>query len=94
MQPFASALLIEYVLAEPNSHVFAITHDSVTPYRLPSKSVIEEDANQYRKEIRREKEDRALAQRLFAELLEPMKVCAQKTNLVIVPDGSLHLLPF
>jgi CHAT domain-containing protein len=89
-----NALLIEYVLAEPNSHAFAITHDSVTPYRLPSKSVIEEDANQYRKEIRGEKEDRALAQRLFAELLGPMKEYAQKTDLVIVPDGSLHLLPF
>jgi len=56
--------------------------------------VIEEDANQYRKEIRREKEDRALAQRLFAQLRESMKVYAQKTDLVIVPDGSLHLLPF
>jgi CHAT domain-containing protein/tetratricopeptide (TPR) repeat protein len=89
-----NALLIEYVLAEPNSHAFAITHDSVTPYRLPSKSVIEEDANQYRKEIRGEKEDRALGQRLFAELLGPMKEYAQKTDLVIVPDGSLHLLPF
>ena len=30
-----NTLLIEYVLAEPNSYAFAITHETVTPYRLP-----------------------------------------------------------
>jgi CHAT domain-containing protein len=90
----ANALLIEYVLAEPNSYAFAITHDTVTPYRLPSKSVIEADSNRYRKEIRAQKEDRALAQQLFSELLQPIKQYSEKTDLVIIPDGSLHLLPF
>jgi CHAT domain-containing protein len=87
-------LLIEYVLAEPNSHVLAITHTSVTPYRLPAKMVIESDSNLYRKEIHAQKADPALAQRLFAELLEPVKEFHQKSDLIVVPDGSLHLLPF
>jgi CHAT domain-containing protein/tetratricopeptide (TPR) repeat protein len=90
----AKALLIEYVLAEPNSYAFAITRETVTPYRLPSKSVIEADANRYRKEIHDQKEDRALAQHLFSELLEPIKQYSEKADLVIIPDGSLHLLPF
>jgi CHAT domain-containing protein len=89
-----NALLIEYVLAEPNSYVFAITRETVTPYRLPSKSVIEADANHYRKEIHDRKEDRGLAQQLFSELLEPIKQYREKADLVIIPDGSLHLLPF
>ena len=89
-----SALLIEYVLAERNSYAFAITHTSVTPYRLPPKAQIESDSNLYRKEIRAQKVDVALAQRLFSELLGPIKEYRQKTDLIIVPDSSLHLLPF
>lgn len=87
-------LLIEYVLAEPVSYAFAITADSVTPYKLPGKTIIETDSNLYRKEIHGKKEDRELAQRLFSELLEPVKHYSDKTDLVIIPDGSLHLLPF
>ena len=88
------ALLIEYVLAERNSYAFAITHTSVTPYRLPQKAQIESDSNLYRKEIRAQKVDVALAQRLFSELLGPIKEYRQKQDLIIVPDSSLHLLPF
>ena len=90
----ANTLLIEYVLAEPNSYAFAITRDTVTPYRLPSKSIIETDAGHYRKELHDQKEDRNLAQQLFSELLKPIKQYTEKTDLVIIPDGSLHLLPF
>ncbi|MEA2259716.1 MAG: hypothetical protein QOJ51_2541 [Acidobacteriaceae bacterium] len=87
------ALLIEYVLAEPNSYAFAVTQSSVTPYRLPSKAVIEADANVYRNEISYRKVDRVLAKNLFNELLRPIKEYATKTDLIVVPDGGLHLLP-
>ncbi len=89
-----SAVLIEYVLAEPNSYAFAITRDSVTPYRLPSKFTIETDANHYRKEIQAKKQDVDLARQLFSELLGPVKQYTAKSDLVIIPDGALHLLPF
>ena len=87
-------LLIEYVLAEPASYAFAITRDTVTSYRLASKSVIESEANQYTKKIRAGNEDKPLARQLFTDLLKPIKRYADKSDLVIIPDGSLHLLPF
>jgi CHAT domain-containing protein/tetratricopeptide (TPR) repeat protein len=87
-------LLIEYVLAEPSSYVLAITHDSVQPYKLPSKGEIEADANRYRKEIRSQKEDKQLAGQLFAELLGPVAAYKNAEDLIVVPDGALHLLPF
>ena len=87
-------LLIEYVLADPNSYVFAITRETVTPYRLQSKVAIEADANRYRKAMHQQKEDLQLAQQLFSELLQPVKEYSKKTDLVIIPDGALHLLPF
>lgn len=88
------ALLVEYVLAEPSSYVLAITHDSVWHYQLSSKQQIETDAKLYRREIRAQKEDKPLARKLFDELLAPIPEYGHKTDLIVVPDGSLHLLPF
>jgi CHAT domain-containing protein len=88
------SLLVEYVLAEPSSYVLAISRDAVKHYQLASKRTIETDANQYRKEIRSQREDKALAQKLFKELLQPIPEIADKKDLIVIPDGSLHLLPF
>lgn len=88
------SLLVEYVLAEPSSYVLAITRDGVQHYRLAPKQQIEADAKQYRKEIRLQKEDKPLAQKLYAELLLPIPEVGRKMDLIIIPDGSLHLLPF
>ena len=88
------ALLVEYVLSDPTSYVLAVTRDSVRTYPLPSKGVIEADAGRYRKEIRAQQEDRPLAQRLFSELLAVVPEYGHHTDLVIIPDGALHLLPF
>ena len=76
----STALLIEYVLAEPNSYALAITHSTVTPYRLASKGHIEADANQYRRELHAEKADMALGQTLFNELLAPIKAVSAKVG--------------
>jgi CHAT domain-containing protein len=88
------ALLIEYVLAEPHSYAFAITHTNVTSYQLAPKSRIETDADAYRKEIRVRKADLRLAHTLYEELIAPVAEYREKTDLIIVPDGALHLLPF
>lgn len=87
-------LLLEYVLAEPASYVLAVTHNSVTHYQLAPKSQIETDAEQYRKSIRAQNQDDQLARKLFAELLQPVQGYSQKSDLIVVPDGALHLLPF
>jgi CHAT domain-containing protein len=87
-------VLIEYVLAERGSYAFAITRTSVASYHLPSKRQIEADTSLYRGEIRSQKTDPILARHLFDELLNPIKEYREKTDLVIVPDSALHLLPF
>ena len=89
-----NSLLIEYVLAEPNSYALAITNTEVASVQLPSRTLIETNAKQYIGEIRAKKEDKKLAETLFGELLQPVKQYAEKTDLIVVPDGSLHLLPF
>ena len=72
----------------------AVTKTTVTSYRLKDKEAIEADASRYRDEIHARVADPTLAQALFGELLAPIQEYAGKRDLVIVPDGELHLLSF
>ena len=89
-----SELLLEYVLSEPQSYVLTITHQSVARYALHGKNQLEDLANQYRSTIRKRQTDKATARTLFDELLSPVPEYKGRSNVIVVPDGSLHLLPF
>ena len=87
-------LLIEYVLANPMSYALAISRSGAHAYSLPSRAAIEANAAKYCNEIHAKLTDPTLAQTLFRELLAPIQDYGEKRDLVIVPDGQLHLLPF
>lgn len=87
-------LLIEYVLANPTSYALAISRSGIHAYPLPSRTAIEANATKYRNEIHAKLTDPTLAQTLFKELLAPLQDYDEKKDLIIVPDGQLHLLPF
>jgi CHAT domain-containing protein len=87
-------LLIEYVLAKPASHALAVTKTAVHSYPLNSGAGIDADAKKYLDKIHAKVADPALAQTLFAELLAPIREYSTQKDLIIVPDGQLHLLPF
>jgi len=90
----SSELLVEYVLAEPQSYVLAVTQRSVHQYTLPSRPVLQREAAEYRSELMQQKSDTALAQRLFDNLLGEIPEFRQQRELIVVPDGKLELLPF
>jgi hypothetical protein len=56
--------------------------------------MIAADAKRYIEEIHSKKEDPSLAETLYKELLEPGRQYGVKPDLIVVPDGALHLLPF
>jgi CHAT domain-containing protein len=89
-----SELFIEYVLDDPTSYALAVTKTAVHRYELPPRAQIEQDASQYRSEIAQKKTDLPLAERLFQELFGRIPEYREKPNVVVVPDGKLHLLPF
>jgi CHAT domain-containing protein len=89
-----SELLIEYVLNEPNSYALAVTRDSVHRYTLPSRELLEQESTQYRSTLKQEKTDPSLGQRLYDGLLGGIQELKDKHDLIVVPDGKLHLLPF
>ena len=87
-------VLIEYVLAKPRSHALAVTRAAVHAYSLSSGPEIESDVKKYRDAIHSKAADPTLAQTLFTELLSPIHEYSTQKDLIIVPDGQLHLLPF
>jgi CHAT domain-containing protein len=89
-----SELFIEYVLGEPHSYALAVTVNTVHRYTLPPKSELEREAAQYRSEITQKKTDMPLGQQLYNGLLGGIPEVGKKHDLIIVPDGKLHLLPF
>ena len=89
-----SELFVEYVLDDPNSYALAVTRNSVHRYTLPSRDLLEEEAGQYRSTLKQEKTDPTLGQRLYDGLLGGIPELKDKHDLIVVPDGKLHLLPF
>lgn len=89
-----SELFVEYVLDNPHSYALALTHTTVHRYALPSKDELEQGASKYRSEILLQKTDSSLAQQLFNGLLGGIPEFKDKQELIVVPDGRLHLLPF
>jgi len=87
-------LLIEYVLQSPQSYALAVTCTSIERCSLPDKNIIESQAADYRKVIRDKKQQPDLAQRLFSELLGNIPEYKEKTAVIVISDGKLHLLPF
>jgi CHAT domain-containing protein/Flp pilus assembly protein TadD/predicted negative regulator of RcsB-dependent stress response len=93
-------ILLSYSLAEPESFLFAVTHDGFQAKRLPSGkqlgarvqkllAAIADKNNPNAEEYRHQ------AARLSLQLLQPVsKMLAGKRALVIVADGALHRLPF
>jgi CHAT domain-containing protein len=87
-------LVLEYVLAEPDSFVLAITSHSLRKYDLSSSKTIASLATQYRKDIHDRKADPEVAQALFNALLAPVREYRDKTSVIVIPDSELNLLPF
>jgi len=90
----SSELVVEYVLGDPGSYALAVTRHSVHRYTLPVRDRLEQDASQYRTVLKQGKTDLSLGQHLFDELLGGIPEFKSKRELIVVPDGKLHLLPF
>jgi CHAT domain-containing protein len=89
-----SELFVEYVLDDPNSYALAVTRDSIHRYTLPPRDLLEQEAAQYRATLKQQKTDPSLGQRLYDGLLGGIPELKDKRDLIVVPDGKLHLLPF
>jgi CHAT domain-containing protein len=87
-------VLLEYVLSDPHSYCLVITRQQVHLAMLEGAKQVRKFAADYRNNIGKRADDHAMSERLSAALLKPIAQYLEKTDVVIVPDGILNLIPF
>ena len=94
-------VLLEYVLGDRRSHVWAVSGERVRMAALPPRREIEKEVEAYRALVSRRpraegaSEVRQRARRLYDMLVKPVEGDLGKSGKVVVaPDGTLYYLPF
>ena len=89
-----SAVLLEYVIADPSSYCLTISRNGSRIERLGGKTRIEALVVAYLKAVKAKLPAATEARSLYDALVRPIREAAQKESLIIVRDGQLHLVPF
>jgi CHAT domain-containing protein len=89
------ALLLEYVLDEPNSYCLVISRSSARIQKLANRTEIELRVKAMLKDLQDGKEISEESKQAYDVVLMPVEAdLARAHRLVVVPDGVLHRLPF
>lgn len=89
-----SMVILEYVVADPQSYCLVITRSSVRIVELAARQRINTLAEEYLKAVKARQAADVEGRRLYHALLQPISEAKQKMDLVVVPDGRLDLVPF
>jgi CHAT domain-containing protein len=89
-----SMVVLEYVVADPQSYCLVITHSGARIVELAAKQRIDALAEAYLKAVKAKQASEVEGRRLYDALLQPISEATQKKDLVVVPDGRLDLVPF
>lgn len=86
-------VFVEYVLDRGRSYAVEVSKTGMVVHKLPSGDQITRLTRSYLAGIKAGKDEHDKAQALYSTLLSPV-LNRDWNSLIIVPDGSLHLLPF
>jgi CHAT domain-containing protein len=86
-------VFVEYVLDHGTSYAIEVSNAGIVVHKLPSGDQITHLTKSYLAGIKAGEDEREKAQALYSILLAPVFTRGWD-SLIVVPDGSLHLLPF
>jgi len=89
----ANESLIEFVLDTKKSYALEISQAGLKVHELPGRPQIDGLVSHLLSAIRNRQESGDLARTLYSRVLSPA-IAKRTTAIVIVPDGSLNLVPF
>jgi CHAT domain-containing protein len=89
----ANESLIEFVLDTKKSYALAISPAGLKVYELPGRPQIDGLVSHFLSGVRNKQESADLAKAIYSRVLSPV-IAKRTTAIVIVPDGSLNLVPF
>jgi CHAT domain-containing protein/tetratricopeptide (TPR) repeat protein len=88
-------VLLEYVLDEPDSYCLIISRSAARLRKLAGRADVDRNVDLLLKTVRDGQAGAASARRLYELLLKPVyEETRRAQRLIIVPDGSLHRIPF
>jgi CHAT domain-containing protein len=90
----SSAVILEYVLAEPKSYCLVITSTAAHIVSLAGRSQVESLISSYVGEVKKRHAAHHEALALYSALIEPIPEAVKNETLVVVRDGQLNLVPF
>jgi CHAT domain-containing protein len=85
--------LVEYVFDQDACYALQITQAGLRVHSLPGRAEIGKTARAFVTAIRNQSDSKASASALYQQVLKPLTPGAS-SSLVVIPDGSLHLVPF
>ena len=85
--------LVEYVFDKDACYALQITQTGLRVHALPGRAEIGKTAKAFVTAIRNQSDSKASATALYQQVLKPVTPPAS-SSLVVIPDGSLHLVPF
>lgn len=86
--------VLEYVVDDPTSYSLVVTHDGARIVKLPGRQMISSLVTAYLAEVKAKHSAHEESRRLYDALLDPIPEVRSKKQLLIIPDGQLHLVPF
>jgi CHAT domain-containing protein len=89
-----STAILEYIVAEPHSYCLVVSRNSFHIVLLTGEGRINQLVSAYLKAVKEKLPAHLEAKQLFNSLLLPVPEVQNKQELVIIPDGQLHLVPF
>jgi CHAT domain-containing protein len=89
-----SEAILEYVVNDPASYCLVITHDNAKIVKLPGKQMISGLVSAYLSEVKAKHTAHGEARHLYDALMHQIPEVLSKKQLLIIPDGQLHLIPF
>jgi CHAT domain-containing protein len=89
-----SAVILEYVVADPRSYCLVISRTDARIVPLADRQSIEALIAAYLKAVKARAPARKEGRALYDALLAPVPTAIRKAQLVVVRDGPLHLVPF
>jgi CHAT domain-containing protein len=90
----SSSLILEYVVADPQSYCLVISHGGSRLVSLAGREHINALVAAYLKAVKAKQPARQEGRQMYDVLLRPIAEAAQKETLVIIPDGPLYPIPF